>query len=252
MADSSLSLLSLAFEAWRKRWMSKMALTGLRVLLVENNEELAAAMRASLEQQGCEVDVCCDGGSGLRRAELHAFDVLLLEAVLPRLDGLEVTKRLRLQGIRAAILILSDLAASEDVVRGLDAGADDFLARPFDFEVLAARVRARTRSHANANPRRLRFADLMLDADKREVIRAGRKLDLTRTEFSILEYLMRFAGRVARRDRLIEFVWPDRDISENNLDTFIRFLRQKVDPPSMPRLIHTQRGVGYCLREPVR
>ncbi len=229
--------------------MTEPALPGLRVLVVEDDRELAASVRTGLEEEGCHVNLCFDGGAGLRQAELHAFDILLLDVMLPVLDGFEVTKRLRLQGSQLPIVMLTGLDATQDVVRGLNAGADDYLTKPFDFDILVARLRARVRAALNGNRDILRFADLTLDIEKHQVTRGGIKLDLTRTEFSILEYLMRSAGRVAQRDRIIESVWPDRDITENNLDTFIRFLRHKVDLPGMPRLIHTARGIGYCLRE---
>jgi two-component system response regulator MprA len=224
------------------------SLPGLRVLLVEDDKELAASVRAYLEEEGCEVHVCFDGGAGLRQAQMHAFDILLLDIRLPVLDGFEVTKRLRMQGFQFPIVLLSGLDTAGDVVHGLNAGADDYLTKPFDLEVLVARMQARIRSASRENVGRLSFADLTLDIEKREATRGGKKLDLTRTEFAILECLMRSAGRVARRDHLIEFVWTDRDVSENNLETYIRYLRQKVDQPGMPRLIRTVRGFGYSLR----
>lgn len=229
--------------------MTEPALPGLRILLVEDDKELAASVRLRLEDEGCEVDLCFDGGTGLRQAELHSFDILLLDVMLPVLDGFEVTRRLRLQGFQTPIVLLTGLNSSKDMVRGLNAGADDYLTKPFEFDVLIARLQARARTTIRNNREILRFADLTLDAARREVTRAGQKLDLTRTEFSILQFLMQSAGRVVRRDRIIEAIWPNRDISDNNLDTFIRFLRQKVDLPGASRLIHTERGVGYCLRE---
>jgi DNA-binding response OmpR family regulator len=223
--------------------------TALHVLLVEDDKELAGFVQQGLEEESCIVKVCNDGGSGMRQAELHAFDIILLDVMLPVLNGFEVTKRLRLQNVRTPILLLTARDAPEDVVKGLDAGADDYLTKPFDFEVLLARVHARTRSSIGKNAAQMRFADLFLDAEKREAVRGGQRLDLTRTEFSILECLMRSAGRVVKRDRIIELVWGDRDVSENNLDVFMRFLRTKVDMAGLPRLLHTERGVGYSIRE---
>jgi two-component system response regulator MprA len=223
--------------------------TALHVLLVEDDKELAGFVQQGLEEESCIVKVCYDGDSGLRQAELHAFDIILLDVMLPVLNGFVVTKRLRLQNVRTPILLLTARDAPEDVVKGLDAGADDYLTKPFDFEVLLARVRARTRSSTSKNAAQMRFADLFLDAEKREAVRGGQRLELTRTEFSILECLMRSAGRVVKRDRMIELVWGDRDVSENNLDVFMRFLRTKVDLAGLPRLLHTERGVGYSIRE---
>jgi len=223
--------------------------SALNVLLVEDDKELAGFVREGLEDESCAVKVCFDGGSGLRQGESHSFDIILLDVMLPVLNGFEVTRRLRLQNMRTPILLLTARDAPEDIVKGLDAGADDYLTKPFEFEVLLARIRARTRSTAGKNSAQMRFADLFLDTEKREAVRGGQRLDLTRTEFSILECLMRAAGRVVTRRRIIELVWGERDISENNLDVFIRYLRSKVDRPDLPRLLHTERGLGYCLRE---
>jgi DNA-binding response OmpR family regulator len=170
--------------------------------------------------------------------------------MLPFLDGLEVTRRLRARSITTPILLLTARDTPQDVVRGLDAGADDYLTKPFSFEVLLARLRARTRVGATVAGSRLRFSDLSIDPETHEVWRANTLLNLTRTEFSILECLMRSAGRVVTRQRLIESVWgPDREVGNNNLDVFIRFLRTKVDSAGQRRLIQTVRGVGYRLRE---
>ena len=221
----------------------------LNILVVDDDKELAGFVRQGLEDEGCIVTVCHDGGTGYRQAELHSFDIIILDVMMPVLNGFDVTRRLRLQKIRTPILLLTARDAPGDVVRGLDAGADDYLTKPFDFDVLLARIRARTRTVTGKNAAQLRFADLYLDAEKREVVRAGQRLDLTRTEFSILECLMRAAGRVVTRDRIIELVWADREVSENNLDVFIRYLRAKIDTPGLPRLLHTERGLGYSLRE---
>jgi two-component system response regulator MprA len=223
--------------------------SALNVLLVEDDKDLAGFVREGLEDESCTVKVCFDGGSGLRQAEIHAFDIILLDVMLPVLNGFDVTRRLRLQNIRTPILLLTARDAPEDIVKGLDAGADDYLTKPFEFEVLLARIRARTRSASGKNTAQMRFSDLFLDTEKREAVRAGQRLDLTRTEFSILECLIRAAGRVVTRSRMIELVWGDRDVSENNLDVFMRYLRSKVDRPGMPRLLHTERGLGYSLRE---
>ena len=195
------------------------------------------------------VTLSYDGGAGLREAEMHAFDIIILDVMLPWLDGLDVTRRLRLQNVRTPILLLTGRDSPADVVKGLDAGADDYLTKPFDFEVLLARIRARTRVVAGKNPGQIRFADLYLDSHRHEAWRDGRRLELTRTEFSILECLMRSAGHVVPRSRITEFVWGDRETSENNLDVFIRFLRTKVDPPGASRLVRTERGIGYSIRE---
>lgn len=221
----------------------------ITVLLVEDDAELAEFVRKGLEEERCVVEVAHRGGAGLRAAELHVFDILILDVMLPDIDGFEITKRLRLQHVRTPILLLTARDSPQDIVKGLDAGADDYLTKPFSFQVLMARIRARTRAPASRDRTHFRYADLFLDQEQREAVRAGRKLTLTRTEFAILECLMQSAGRVVTRERLIETVWADRDVTENNLDVFIRFLRVKLEPPGASRLLHTERGVGYTLRE---
>lgn len=181
----------------------------MRVLLVEDDRELAGYVRKGLEEEGYVVQVSFDGSAGLRAAEITAFDIIVLDVMLPFLDGLEVAKRLRFQNIRTPILLLTARDAPEDIVRGLDAGADDYLTKPFSFDVLLARIRSRTRSADSARRRApvIRYADLSMDTVKHEVWRGNSLLKLTRTEFSILECLMRAAGRVVTRDHLITSVW---------------------------------------------
>ena len=221
----------------------------MRVLLVEDDRDLAGYVRKGLEEEGYVVQACFDGSAGLRAAEITAFDIIVLDVMLPFLDGLEVAKRLRFQNIRTPILLLTARDAPEDIVRGLDAGADDYLTKPFSFDVLLARIRARTRSAHDRRALVIRHADLSMDTAKREVWRGGTPLKLTATEFSILECLMRGAGRVVTRDHLISSVWGEREITDNNLEVFIRFLREKVDVPGKKKLIHTERGLGYVLRD---
>jgi DNA-binding response OmpR family regulator len=220
----------------------------MRVLLVEDDRELAEYVRKGLEEEGYVVQVCFDGSAGLKAAELTAFDIIVLDVMLPFLDGLEVARRLRFQNIRTPILLLTARDAPEDVVRGLDAGADDYLTKPFSFDVLLARIRARTRSPDDRREPVIRYADLTVDTAKHEVWRGNALLKLTATEFSILECLMRGTGRVVTRDHLITSVWGEREITDNNLEVFIRFLREKVDLPDKQKLIQTERGLGYSLR----
>ena len=162
----------------------------MRILLVDDDQELAEYIRNELEDEGHSVSVCHDGPSGLRAAQLHAFEIMILDVMMPVVDGLEVCRRLRRGGIRTPILLLTARDAPEEIVRGLDSGADDYLPKPFSFDVLLARIRARTRS-ASSDGERLRFADLVLDQDTRETWRGKRKIVLTRTDFTLLECLMR-------------------------------------------------------------
>ena len=229
--------------------MSNSFLPPLSVLLVDSDRSFSDSLQGILERDGCAVTVCSDGGSGLRYAAGHALDVILLGAELPVINGFEMTKRLRLMRVASPILMLADKAIPEEAVKALDAGADDYLPKSLGFEFVRAHIRARTRSLAGPASARLRFADLLLDADRHQVVRAGQRLELTRTEFFILERLMHAAGRVVTRSQIIESVWGERDVSENNLYVFMGFLRAKVDRPGLPRLLHTERGLGYSLRE---
>jgi DNA-binding response OmpR family regulator len=222
----------------------------MRILLVEDDREIADYIGRGLEEEGNRVTVCFDGPAGLYAAKTSPFDIVVLDVMLPFLDGFEVTRRLRADKIKTPIVLLTGRDAARDVVRGLDAGADDYLTKPFSFEVLLARLRARTRGTQMGSRTELQYADLTIDLESHEAWRGKTRLSLTRTEFAIVERLMRAGGRVVTRPRLIETVWgAEREVGNNNLDVFIRFLRVKMDGESRPRLIHTVRGIGYCLRE---
>jgi DNA-binding response OmpR family regulator len=221
----------------------------MRVLVVEDDREVADYVRRGLEEENYLVQACFDGATALNIAERAAFDMIVLDIMLPHLDGLEVTRRLRRLKVRTPILLLTARDAPEDIVRGLDAGADDYLTKPFSFEVLLARIRARTRIVGAQAGEILRYADLAMDLGRHEVTRGRTPLKLTRTEFLLLECLLRAAGRVVPRDRMLDRVWPDREVSFNNLEVFMGFLRDKVDQPGLTRLIHTERGIGYGLKD---
>lgn len=220
----------------------------MRVLLVDDDREVADYVRRELEEESFHVVVAHDGATGLQLAESSAFDILVLDVMMPFMDGLQLTRNLRRQNVLTPILLLTGRDAPEEIVRGLEAGADDYLTKPFSFDVLLARIRARTRKAGQKNSQ-LRFADLTLDLEEHKAWRGKRAIVLTRTEFAILECLLQSAGRVVTRDRLVETVWSDREVSENNLDVFIRFLRSKIDVPGSAKLIHTERGLGYSLRQ---
>ncbi len=220
-----------------------------RLLLVEDDKNLAKYVRKGLEEVGYDVSVCFDGASGLRAAETSSFNLVILDIMLPYMDGIQVTKRMRLEKICVPILVLTGRDAPQDIVRGLDAGADDYLTKPFSFEVLLARIRARLRPSRDEVSNVFRFADLTMDTTRHETWRGMRKLSLTPTEFLIMECLMRCAGRLATRGRITDAVWGDRGTSDNNIDVFIQCLRQKVEPPGSKRLIYTERGLGYRLMD---
>ena len=219
----------------------------MQILLVEDDRDVAEYLRRDLEDEGYAVSVCHDGAAGLRAAELTAFDLIVLDVMLPFLDGLEVTRRLRRQHVRTPILLLTARDAPEEIVRGLDAGADDYLTKPFSFDVLLARIRARTRPAGPAQVAAVRRRR----ARSRHARGPARHAAAHADAHGVLHPRMPRAGlggRVVPRDRLIEDVWGDRDVTYNNLEVFIRLLRGKVDADGQAALIHTERGIGYGLR----
>jgi two-component system, OmpR family, response regulator len=221
----------------------------MRVLIVEDQRKMAAAIRRGLEEDNHTVSVAFDGPSGLEFAARYEFDVIVLDVMLPGMDGHEVSRRLRAAGGQAPIVMLTARDATPDIVRGLDAGADDYLTKPFAFEELLARLRAAARRKRATTSALLTVADLTLDPVTRDVTRRGLAIPLTATEFRLLECLMRCAGRVVLREVLVDAVWgPGREIESNTLEAFVRLLRKTVDGPFANPLIQTVRGVGYALR----
>ncbi|MCW5979704.1 MAG: response regulator transcription factor [Bryobacteraceae bacterium] len=222
----------------------------MRLLLVEDDTKLSASLKKGLEEEGCSVELAADGELGLELALHSDFDVVVLDVMLPNLDGFQIVRRLRGSQNSTPVLLLTARDAVSDIVAGLDLGADDYLTKPFSFEVLLARLRTIARRRANHRPLTLRVADLELDPSSRTVLRSGREITLTKTEFNLLQYLMRRSGKVVSRDALIDAVWGlDSDIENNTLDAFIRLLRRKIGVEPDNRLIQTIRGVGYSIRE---
>jgi DNA-binding response OmpR family regulator len=221
----------------------------MRVLIVEDEKDMAVVLKEGLEEEDYFVSLAFDGLSGLEVARSCEFDVIILDVMLPKLDGFEVARRLRNKGNRTPILMLTARDGVPDVVKGLDLGADDYLTKPFSFAVLLARLRAATRRQYAERTSVLRVADLALNRATREVLRAGREINLTATEFRLLEFLMRRPGVVVSRNAILEAVWGfDDEVNENTVDAFIRLLRRKVDDLHEEKLIKTVRGVGYALR----
>ncbi|HZQ36302.1 MAG TPA: response regulator transcription factor [Dehalococcoidia bacterium] len=221
----------------------------MRVLLVEDEERMAALIAAGLAREGHAVDVAGDGETGLAMAQAAPFDLLVLDLMLPRMDGFTLCRALRERGAGLPILMLTARGEVEDRVAGLDAGADDYLTKPFAMSELQARLRALTR-RGGERTATLRAADLRLDPLRREVARAGRRLELTAREFNLLEFLLRNCGQVLSRARILDAVWgEDAEPYGNVVDQYISYLRGKLDQHG-PRLIETVRGVGYVLREP--
>ena len=226
----------------------------MRILVVDDDRAVRESLRRSLAFNGYQVDLATDGQAALTAVSMARPDAMVLDVMMPRLDGLEVCRRLRGTGDDLPILVLTARDAVSDRVAGLDAGADDYLPKPFALEELLARLRAllRRRIGTEAGPEftPLSFADLSLDPETREVSRAGRQISLTRTEFALLELLLANPRRVLTRSRILEEVWGyDFPTTGNALEVYIGYLRRKTESEEEPRLIHTVRGVGYVLRE---
>jgi two-component system OmpR family response regulator len=222
----------------------------MRVLVVEDEVKMAGLLKRALEEEGYAVDVAARAEDALWLGIENPYDAVVLDVMLPDLDGFEVSRRLREAGRWSPVLMLTARDAVSDRVAGLDAGADDYLTKPFSFAELLARLRALTRRGAAERPSVLRVGDLTLDPATRSVARAGALIELTAREFSLLEYLLRHAGAVLTRTQLIEHVWDFAYEGDSNVvDVYIRYLRNKVDRPFGRDSIETVRGAGYRLRE---
>ncbi|MFZ2494351.1 MAG: response regulator transcription factor [Candidatus Saccharimonadales bacterium] len=221
----------------------------MKILIVEDEYKIARAVRLGLEQEKAVVEVCEDGPSGLASAEGDEYDVIVLDRMLPGgIDGVEICERLRRSGNKTPILMLTAKAQIRDRVAGLNAGADDYLTKPFSFEELLARIRALMRRPQTPIGNVLNVKDLSLDTLSYDVRRGDKRVDLTQTEFSLLEYMMRNHGRVLSKTNIINHVWDfDSDILPNTVEAYIGYLRNKIDKPfpKNPPLIHTVRGFGY-------
>lgn len=223
----------------------------MRILIVEDDRSMADLLKKGLQEEDHVVSLARDGAEALELAESYQFDVIALDWMLPRFDGTVVARRLRKSGNVTPILMLTARDAIPDVVKGLDAGADDYLTKPFSFAEFLARLRALARRPATASRgNRLEIGDLALDPGTHQVFRGRHELRLTATEYRLLEFLMRRAGGVASRRAIVEAVWGlEAEVEENTLDAFVRLLRTKVDRGYKQRLIHTVRGFGYCVRQ---
>jgi DNA-binding response OmpR family regulator len=221
----------------------------MRILVVEDEVKMAEVLRQGLSEEGHSVVIAHEGREAVSIAHAGTFDLILLDVMLPGIDGFSVARRLRAQRDQTPILMLTARDAVADIVEGLNLGADDYLTKPFSLDVLFARVRAVGRRGPIPQPVCLQTADLSVNQGTREVRRGSRTINLTRTEYSILELFMRNAGRVVTRELLIETIWGgNSDIESNTLDAFVRLLRSKIEQRDEPKLIHTVRGIGYCLR----
>ncbi len=224
----------------------------MRVLVVDDEQPLRDALERALRVEGYEVEAVESGTLALERmrAAGHEIDAVVLDVLMPGVDGLEVCRRLRASGDKTPVLMLTARVEVEDRVAGLDAGADDYVTKPFDLEELLARLRALLRRAGSASEQILRFADLVLDPVAHEVYRGDRPIEVTRTEFLLLELFMLNPRQVLSRSVIFERVWGyDFGPSSNSLEVYIGYLRRKTEAGGEPRLIHTVRGVGYILRE---
>lgn len=220
----------------------------MRILIVEDEPQMAGLLARGLEEELYEVSVAKDGKAALDLSSSSEFDVILLDVMLPRIGGLEVARQIRQRERSTPLLMLTARDALGDIVKGLDAGADDYLTKPFSFQELLARIRALVRRHEFRRKTVVESGDLVLDTTSFRAFRAGREIYLSLTEFRLLELLVRNSGRIVSRSEILTTVWgAGRGVTENTLDAFVRLLRRKVDPESENRMIQTHRGFGYSV-----
>jgi two-component system, OmpR family, copper resistance phosphate regulon response regulator CusR len=223
--------------------------SSMRILVIEDEKKVARFIKKGLEEEGHAVDLAFDGEEGLARVLDQVHDLIILDIALPKMDGLQLLKKLREKKVPTPVLLLTVRATIEDKVLGLDSGADDYLTKPFAFQELLARIRALLRRKPEARPPLLQVEDLVLDPARHLVTRGGEKIELTSKEFALLEYLMRNAGRVLTRAMISEHVWNyDFDTETNVIDVYVNYLRRKIDSGGEKKLIHTIRGSGYVLK----
>ena len=223
----------------------------MNILIVEDEPEMASALVRGLQEELLEVELAQTGKGALQLSEDQSFDLILLDVMLPDQTGFEVVQQLRRRSQDTPVLMLTARDALPDIVRGLDSGADDYLTKPFSFSELLARIRALGRRSVAATKQVLELHDLVLDVSSHRTFRNGQPINLSLTEFRLLEVLTRNQGRVVTRGALLDAVWGHRrEVEENTLDAFVRLLRKKVDQESNVKLIHTHRGIGYSMRAP--
>ncbi len=224
----------------------------MKILLVEDEIKTLQLIKQGLEQHNIEVDIAYDGLMGLTLAQRNPYDLLITDIILPEINGLNLCRKLRESGFETPILLLTALSTTTDIITGLDAGADDYLGKPFEFSELMARIRALTRRNKaiSAPSNILRVADLELNQDTKQVKRAGKEILLTAKEFNLLDLLMRHPGRVISKVELAEKIWEITfDTGTNVIEVYVNFLRKKVDKDFDKKLIHTQIGMGYVIKE---
>jgi len=222
----------------------------MRILVVEDEKKVASFIKRGLEEENFSVDMAYDGEEGLYMAESNPYDLILMDVMLPKMDGLAVIKELRNRGNKAPVLCLTAKDTVEDIVSGLDSGSDDYLTKPFAFAELVARVRALLRRGTQDRGAEIRFADLRLDPVAHKVWRSNKEIELTAKEYALLEYFMRNPNQVLTRTMIAEHVWDYTfDSFTNIIDVYVNYLRKKVDRDYDKKLIHTVRGIGYVMKE---
>ena len=221
----------------------------MRVLVIEDETKVGCLIKRALEEESYAVDLCEDGAKGLEMALVTDYDLLVVDLMLPSMSGMEILKTIRRERIQTPVLILTAQSQVDQRVKGLDAGADDYLTKPFAIDELLARVRALLRRGTPESPGILQVDDLILNPATRDVTRGGQRIDLTLKEYALLEYLMRHTGRVLTRPMISEHVWnQDFDTFTNVIDVYVNYLRNKIDRGRAKKLIHTVRGSGYMLK----
>ncbi len=222
----------------------------MRILVVEDEKKVASFIKRGLEEEHFSVDMAYDGEEGLHMAETNPYDLILMDLMLPKMDGLSVIKELRNKGNKAPVLCLTAKDTVEDIVSGLDSGSDDYLTKPFAFAELVARVRALLRRGTQDRGAEIHFADLRLDPVAHKVWRGNKEIELTAKEYALLEYFIRNPNQILTRTMIAEHVWDYTfDSFTNIIDVYVNYLRKKVDRDYDKKLIHTVRGIGYVMKE---
>jgi two-component system copper resistance phosphate regulon response regulator CusR len=223
----------------------------MKILVIEDEPKVASFIKQGLEEQTNDVTVAFDGFFGKKLASENYYDVIIMDLMIPYINGLELCKALRADGVQTPILMLTALGTTDDKVTGLDAGADDYLVKPFEFKELLARIRALAKRFNNnvQEQKVLSIADLEMNVDEKSVKRSGKQIDLTAKEFGLLEYLLKNKNRVVSRTEIAEKVWDIHfDTGTNVIDVYVNFLRKKIDKDFAPKVIHTMVGMGYILK----
>lgn len=221
----------------------------MRVLVIEDEVKVASFISEGLQEEGYTVQVAYDGKTGIDLIKETSFDIILLDLMIPEVDGLEVLRNVRAWGINTPVLIITAKSSKEDVVKGLDTGSDDYLTKPFSFEELLARIRALLRRSKKTDTHMLEYRDIVLNPYTRRLSISTKETELTDKEFMIMEYLLKNSEKPLARKDIAEYVWQNSTDSTNIVDVYVNFLRKKIESISQKRYIHTVRGIGYVLRE---